>query len=121
MFWLFKMNDVQKLLFQFTRMTKMNIKEQSTKSKKMTIPLKFGLVPYASLHVCSIPNGKMRRSLLQTSHHDNKLPNTENFSNIIWLGKLRFQKSRFQVTKMLKINIMKHSITKYRSDDSFKI
>jgi hypothetical protein len=31
------------------------------------------------------------------------------------------QKSRFQVTKTLKINIMKHSRNKYRSDDSFKI
>jgi hypothetical protein len=31
------------------------------------------------------------------------------------------QKSRFQVTKTLKINIMKHSRNKYRNDDSFKI
>jgi len=31
------------------------------------------------------------------------------------------QKSRFQVTKTLKINIMKHSIKKYRTDDHFII
>jgi len=31
------------------------------------------------------------------------------------------QKSRFQFTKTLKINIMEHSRNQYRTDDSFKI
>jgi len=31
------------------------------------------------------------------------------------------QKSRFQVTKTLKIKTKKHSTNKYRIDDSFKI
>jgi len=38
------------------------------------------------------------------------------------LGKMMVvQKSRFQVTKTLKMNIMKHSSNKYRTHDSLKI
>jgi len=32
-----------------------------------------------------------------------------------------FQKSRFQFTKIQKMNIMKQSTNKYRTDDSFTI
>jgi len=56
------------------------------------------------------------------SYHANKLPNKETFFYIVWLGKINdVQKSRFQFTKILKINIIKRSILKDRTVDSCKI
>ena len=114
------MNDVQKLLFQVTRMLKINIKEQ-TKSTELTITLNFGFVRYVRLDVCSIHDGKMRHCIIHTSHHDKELQTPKLFPIYLVVQITDVQKSRFQVTKMLKINIMKNSTTKNRSDDSFKM
>jgi len=76
----------------------------------MPIVLKFRLGTFVRLNVCSNHHGKIRHLSFHTLHHDNKLPNTEIVSYIAWLGKMNHvQKSRFHVTKMLKIKIMKHS------------
>jgi len=54
-----------------------------------------------------------------TSHHDMYLPNTETLSYIVWLGKMNYiQKSRFQITKKVKMKILKVSM---ETDESFKI
>jgi len=88
----------------------------------MTIALKFRLGTFVRLNVCSIHHGKIRHLSFHTLHHDNKLPNTDFFSYIACLGKMNdVQKLRFQVTKILKMNIMKHSTKKQRLDVSFKI
>jgi len=74
---------------------------------------------FVLLHVCTNNNGKMRHCKFHSSHHDNKLSNTEIEYNIVPLGKMiDVQKSRFQVTKMLKLNIMKQSTKKHRTDNS---
>jgi hypothetical protein len=64
----------------------------------------------------------MRNIRFYTLHRDNKLPNIETVYYIIYLGKgIDVEKSRFQLTKTLKMNIMKHSTKKDRTDDSIKI
>jgi len=45
----------------------------------MTNPLKFVLVIFLRLHICANHHAKMTHCVLYTSHHDNKLQNTENF------------------------------------------
>jgi hypothetical protein len=54
-------------------------------------------------------------------HYDNELSNTETLSYIACLGKMNgVQNSRFQVTKILKINILKPSTKICNTDDSLK-
>jgi hypothetical protein len=88
----------------------------------MIIALKFRLGTFVRLNVCSNHHGKIRHLSFHTLHHDNKLANTETVSYIVWLGKINdVQKSRFQVTKMKKMNRMKHPTEKEGLDVSFKI
>jgi len=64
----------------------------------------------------------MRNIRLYTLHPDNILPNIENIFYILHIGKLiDVEKSSFQLTKTLKMNIMNHSTKKDRTNDSFNI
>jgi len=88
--------DVQKSHFQVTKMLKMNITKHSKKGQNRQF-------------FCSNHHGKCDSRDI-TSQHEYKLPNVEFFYYIISLGKsIDVQKSHFQVTKMLKMNTMKHS------------
>jgi len=86
------------------------------------IPKKFGLGRFVRLHDCCVHFRKIRHCSLNKSHHDYILPYNELFNILFVQEKLNVvQKSRFQVTKTLKIDIMKLSRNIYRTEDTFKI
>jgi len=90
-----------------------------SKKTKGTIPLKFELDTFVRLPVRSNQHGKMSLCWFHTSHHDNKLSNTKTISYIVWIGIMNIiQKSLFQLIKILKMNIIKHSTKKYRTNES---
>ena len=64
----------------------------------------------------------MRNIRFYTLQHDNNFPNIEIIYHIHYKFKENdVDKSRFQFTKTLKMNIRKHSTKKNRTNDSFNI
>jgi hypothetical protein len=104
--------NVQKSFFQVTKMLKINIMKSSKKYRNdnsFIIRIRQVLL----CHVCFNRHGKMRHCRFHSSHHGNILQNTELLYLLVMLGKMiDVPKSRFQVTKTLIINIMKHSTNK---------
>ena len=83
---------------------------------------KIGIRQVLRLHVCCIHFGKIWHCRINISQCDYKFPKNEIHTILCVYAKIIVvYKSPFQVTKTLKINIMKHSRNKYRTDDSFKI
>jgi hypothetical protein len=64
----------------------------------------------------------MRNIRFYTLHRDNNLPNIENIYYIHYIGKgIDVGKSRFQLTKTLKMKIRKHSTKNNRTNDFLNI
>jgi hypothetical protein len=107
------------IVFKVHQNAEMNIMKNSTRKGRNVDSFKIWFGTLVRLHDCSIHHSKMSHYPIHIKIISYKTPK---FLNIFWLAKIHnVQKSRFQVTKILTIYIMKYSTTQYRTVDSFKI
>jgi len=103
--------------FQVTEMLKINIMKHSTNKYRTDDSLKFRLGIIARLLYSPRAFEELKILLINL---DNNFPNIEIVYYILCLGEwIDVEKSCFQRTNTLKMNIKKHSTKKYRTDDFF--